>query len=154
LPELLTVVVVLAEPAKVTVAPLPPAAGLIVPETEYVAEGGGCVELFPLTRPEHPAIKARDEAIAIDNGTLFQEISLSFRTRNNSVARRFIARLLHQPDLGYVLRLCGDTGRKFKSSTGVSPVLGSPKFMYFFFILTRDCLQFDKSLWRSSAQKS
>jgi hypothetical protein len=49
-PELLAVVEALAAPLKVTVAPLPPAAGLIVPEMLYV--GTVCcvaVKLTPVT---------------------------------------------------------------------------------------------------------
>lgn len=40
-PKLSAVVVALAEPLSVTVVPLPPAAGLIVPEMLYVCGGGG-----------------------------------------------------------------------------------------------------------------
>jgi len=41
-------------PLSVTVAPFPPAAGLIVPETLYVGGGGGLVEFVPATKPEQP----------------------------------------------------------------------------------------------------
>jgi len=40
-PELFAVVVALADPLNVTVDPLPPATGLIVPEMLYACGGGG-----------------------------------------------------------------------------------------------------------------
>jgi hypothetical protein len=54
-PELLAVAVAFAGPAMVTVAPFPPATGVIVPEMLNVCGGGvEAVELWPLTIPEHP----------------------------------------------------------------------------------------------------
>ena len=47
-PELFAVVVALAAPLNVTVAPLPPAAGVIVPEILYVAIEVA-VKLMPVT---------------------------------------------------------------------------------------------------------
>jgi hypothetical protein len=46
-PELFAVVLALAAPLSVTVAPLPPAVGLIVPEMLYV--GAVAVKLIPVT---------------------------------------------------------------------------------------------------------
>jgi hypothetical protein len=57
-PELSAVTVAEADPLKVTVAPLPPAAGLIVPEIAYVGGGGGLLEFCPETKPAHPQEKA------------------------------------------------------------------------------------------------
>ena len=55
-PELFAVAVPVALPLSETVAPLPPVAGLMVPDKLYVCGGGLPVcEFWVLTRPEHPA---------------------------------------------------------------------------------------------------
>jgi hypothetical protein len=64
LPELLAVVEALAAPLNVTVAPLPPAAGLINPETLYVCAGVTFAVFFPLTIPAHPQRKITGRRIA------------------------------------------------------------------------------------------
>jgi hypothetical protein len=51
-PELFAIAVALAAPLNVTVAPLPPAAGVIVPDKLKVPGGVGCE--FWDTRPEQP----------------------------------------------------------------------------------------------------
>lgn len=68
LPELLAVVVALAAPLNVRVAPLPPVTGLIDPEMLYVWGGGGCV-LCPVTIPEQPQRRATGASITAATST-------------------------------------------------------------------------------------
>jgi len=85
LPELLAVVVALAAPLKVTVVPLPPVAGLIVPDMLNVW-GGGWV-LCPLTTPAQPQRRAIGTRIPTSKSAprarelMFCECGASFRAR-------------------------------------------------------------------------
>jgi hypothetical protein len=55
-PELFAVALALPAPLNVTIAPFPPAEGMIVPDRLNVGGGGVCCEVWE-TRPEHPPIK-------------------------------------------------------------------------------------------------
>ncbi len=74
------VVVALAAPLKVTVAPLPPGAGLIVPEMPNVC-GSAVVWLLPLTIPEHPHVSARETKSTAQTRQLTTEHALRIDVR-------------------------------------------------------------------------
>jgi len=63
-PEVFAVVVALAAPLKVIVAPLPPAAGVIAPEMLYVCACVLFVEFCPLTIPAHPQRRINGRSVA------------------------------------------------------------------------------------------
>jgi hypothetical protein len=63
----LAVVVAPAAPLRITVAPLPPVAGVIDPEMVYVSGVGDGEVLRPLTTPEQPQASIAGRSVATHN---------------------------------------------------------------------------------------